>query len=314
MTAIVLEMAVGIAGFFLGLAGCAALAVVEWAAWVIVLPSRRPGTLADQLEASPLEGTLGELIEAEASDGVMLAGIWHEADPSAPGHPALSNHTVLVIHGFAEDPSALREQMEVLNRHGWNVAAIDLRAHGRSEGDRSTFGSREGPDLHAWIASLAHLGKLGAKPVVAVWGRSMGAAIALRAALGEPTIAAIVLEAPYLDLEATLAQVLRRRRIPFAPPLARLILRRAETLAGTSLRHPRPFDLAPGIRVPVLVVHGAEDSLIPTADARKLARAFPRTALFVELPGAGHTNVVKTGGPALLEQVATFLDSSVAHR
>src|SRR5207302_3585174 len=136
-------------------------------------------------------------------------------------------------HGFAEDPSALLARMEALNRHGWDAAALDARAHGRSGGDRGSFGGREAADVAAWVDALRASGRAGPGPL-AVWGRSMGAAIALRATAADRRVSALVLEAPYLDLEAALGVVLRRKRVPLPAIMARLILRRARALAGVS--------------------------------------------------------------------------------
>src|SRR5207237_8808885 len=88
-----------------------------------------------------------------------------------------------------------------------------------------------------------------------VWGRSMGAAVALRAAAEDPDgrIAALVLEAPYHDLEAAIVVMLRRFRLPGPRLLARLIARRAEALAGVSLPRPTPLDLAPRVAFPTLI-------------------------------------------------------------
>lgn len=301
---------VGLGGFALGLAGCAALAVVDWAAWVLVLPSRRPGALAAEVgfETDPADPgrVLGAPIAAVAADGVPLAGVWHPA-----AAPAAKGRAVLVIHGFAEDPAALLARMEALNRHGWDVAALDARAHGRSGGDRGSFGGREAADVAAWVEALTASGRLGPGPL-AVWGRSMGAAIALRFAAGNPRVAAVVLEAPYLDLRATLAVVLRRKRVPLPDLTSALILRRARALAGVSLAAPRPIDVAPAVTVPALVVHGADDALIPSADARRLAAALGNPAPVVEVAGAGHNSIVEVGGPALLDRIASFLDAAVA--
>ncbi|MFO0950247.1 MAG: alpha/beta fold hydrolase [Isosphaeraceae bacterium] len=307
----------------LGLAACAALAVVEWASWLMVLPGRKPGTLAAELQFETDPNApgrrLGEPIEAFAPDGVRLAGLWHAADPGEAerhGHP---RGTVLVLHGFAEDPSTLRDRMAALNGHGWNAAALDTRAHGRSGGDRGSFGGREAADVRAWVDALSASGRLdgadeepGREVRVAVWGRSMGAAIAARAAANDPRIGAVVLEAPYVDLEVTLTRVLRRRRVPLAGLLAWVVLRRAERLAGVSLARPRPIDVAARVHVPVLVLHGTDDTLIPPEEARRLAAAFPSPAAYLEVPGAGHNSVVEAGGAALLEHVATFLDRSLA--
>ena len=272
------RVSVGVLGFAFGLIACGALVVVEWAAWTMVTPGRRLG-------AAEVEAGLGETIETRAEDGTRLAGVWVPAraedgeDPDRKG-------TVLLLHGFAEPPSAMNGRVEALTRCGWDVAALDLRGYGRSEGDHSSFGGREAGDLRAWIDALA--GRIGPGAGVAVWGRSMGAAIALRAAAEDPRIAALVLEAPYLDLEETLAALLRRFRLPLPRPLARLALARAEALAGVSLTRPRPLDLAPRVATPTLIVHGSDDRLIPLADARRLAEAFPRPALLIDVAGAGH--------------------------
>jgi alpha-beta hydrolase superfamily lysophospholipase len=306
---------VGFAGFLLGAAGCVGLAVVEWTAWVLVLPGRRPGALGEELAARRdpnAHEASGTPVEAVAADGVRLAGSWHAAHPPGP-----SRGMVLVLHGFAEDPSAMHERVAALHAHGWDVAAVDTRAHGRSGGDRGSFGGREGADVSAWIDALTATHRRDAdnhNPAVAVWGRSMGAAIAARAAADDPRIAAVVLEAPYVDLAATLTDVLRRKHLPLPGLLARLALHRAARLAGVSLARPRPIDSAARIDRPALVVHGTDDTLIPLADARRLARSFPRPAPFIEVAGAGHGNVVETGGPPLLDRIATFLDEATAPR
>ena len=295
------RVSVGVLGFAFGLVACGALVVIEWAAWTMVTPGRRLG-------ATEVEASLGETIETRAEDGTRLAGVWVPAraeDGESPDRKGL----VLLLHGFAEPPSAVNGRVGALTRSGWDVAALDLRGYGRSEGDHSSFGGREAGDLRAWIDALA--GRIGPGAGVAVWGRSMGAAIALRAAAEDPRIAALVLEAPYLDLEETLAALLRRFRLPLSRPLARLALARAGRLAGVSLTLPRPLDLAARVATPTLIVHGSDDRLIPLADARRLAGAFPRPALLIDVDGAGHANAIDVGGDALLGRIAAFLGEAV---
>ena len=284
---------VGGLGFLIGLAACGALLVVEWGAWALVLPRRRLN--GDETDEGP-----GEPIEAVAADSVRLAGLWHPAAGAAQG-------TLLLLHGFAE-PTSLRGRIEAMNRRGWNVASLDSRGHGRSGGVHPTFGGREAGDVRAWIDALA--GRLGPSPRVAAWGRSMGAAVVMRAAADDARIGAVVVEAPYVDLEAAIATVLRRFRIPLPRVFARLIAHRAERLAGVSLTRPRPIDVAPRIAARALVIHGASDTLVPLADAQRLAEALPGGVTVVDVPGAGHINVVDVGGDALLDQIARFLDDS----
>jgi pimeloyl-ACP methyl ester carboxylesterase len=60
-----------------------------------------------------------------------------------------------------------------------------------------------------------------------------------------------------------------------------------------------------------LILHGLEDPIAPVLDARALASAFPQPAEILEVPGAGHSNVVGIGGDALMDRVGDFLDLAV---
>ncbi|NMM33675.1 MAG: alpha/beta hydrolase, partial [Phycicoccus sp.] len=51
-----------------------------------------------------------------------------------------------------------------------------------------------------------------------------------------------------------------------------------------------PLTTLPTLAVPVLLVHGEHDVVVPVADARRLAAAAPDAMLLV-VPGAGHADV-----------------------
>jgi competence protein ComEC len=281
--------AVAALGFALGLILCLVLAVVEWGAWTLVLPRRPPMSVAT-------DDPPWEPIEVRAGDGVLLRGSWRPAAEAG-------GRTALLHHGFGEAGAALRPRAEALARLGWSVAVPDARGFGRSDGDRSSFGGREADDLRAWIDALA--GRDGPDLFLVAWGRSMGAAVVLRAAAGDPRIRALILEAPYPDLVVTVGAWLARLHLPRA--LAGPLVLRAGTLAGVSLARPRPIDLAPSVRVPTLILHGTDDPIIPPAEAARLAAAFPQPAEVVEVAGARHGDVFDVGGPEVMERIAAFL-------
>jgi fermentation-respiration switch protein FrsA (DUF1100 family) len=66
------------------------------------------------------------------------------------------------------------------------------------------------------------------------------------------------------------------------------------------------------VRVPTLILHGTDDPVVPLADARRLAEAFRRPALLIDVAGARHVDVIDIGGPELLDRIATFLDRAVS--
>jgi pimeloyl-ACP methyl ester carboxylesterase len=294
---------VGLIGFLIGGVAFALLAIVEYGAWALVLPPRT--TTGDQ-EAVGETGHRSREISAVAGDGARQVGFWH---------PALTDdgtgRTVLLLHGFAEASGDVQAQrVAALNHAGWNASALDLRGYGRSDGPYASFGGREAGDVRVWIDVLVD--RVGpTHPLLPVlWGRSMGAAVAVRAAAEDPRIKALILESPMVDLDDAVAVWFRKRRFPFPLRLASLVTRRAGRIAGVSLTRPRPLDLAPRVLGPVLIVHGSDDSLVPRPEAIRLAAAFPGPLSFIDVPGAGHTDVVRIGGNELLEQITRFLRES----
>jgi alpha-beta hydrolase superfamily lysophospholipase len=301
---------VGLTGFLVGAFACLFLAVIEIGAWALVMPYRSVATSA---VFPPGGGALADDVDsivARASDGSRLVARWFPA----PG-PCATGRTVLLLHGFAETSRALEAaRAAALNQFGWNVAALDSRGHGQSEGHYSTFGGLEAQDIQAWLDELAgRLAQTAAAPPFqpVLWGRSMGAAIALRAAALDSRALALVLEAPMVDLVASTVAVLRRRRLPFPNMLARRVVRRASKLAGIPIDRPSPVETAPRVRCPTAVIHGTDDSIVPIQEARRLASAFPSSPCWFEIAGAKHIDVVDVGGQPLLEQVAAMLEKAL---
>lgn len=234
-----------------------------------------------------------ESLVATSADGVPLHAAWRSAGESSRG-------TVVLIHGIGEIGAALRERGETVGPLGWDVLRPDSRGFGASGAALVTHGGREAGDIRAWLDILPR----SSGPIV-LWGRSMGAAIALRVAASDPRVAALILEAPYADLRESVAVGLRRRRLPGL--LARPIVWRAGRLAGIPIARPSPIELAPSIRVPVLLIHGHDDAVVPLAEAHRLAAAFPNSSTYVEVPGARHSDVFDVGGEALREPIRQFL-------
>ncbi len=287
-------------GLALGLGGFVALAVIVWGAWTLVRPGGR--RLADPPAPEP---TPWEPITATTPDSLRLAGAWRRADGPPTGR------TLLLIHGLGEDRHAMRSRAEALAAIGWNVALLDSRNRGQSQGSWTTFGAREAADLAAWLDALAP--RVAPLPLLpAAWGRSMGAAIALRFQAETDRLAAVVLEAPYDDLRISTALWLARRRLPRW--LAFPMLRFAAALAGTSLDRPRPIDLAPLVKTPTLILAGENDAIAPASGARRLALALAGPTEIHVIPNARHNDIFDVAGTDLTPRIAHFLNSAISPR
>jgi competence protein ComEC len=305
------QLLAGILGFALGGIACLILAVIEIGAWALVRPRRsiKPINEPALVGAGAPRQLAGVPLTATAADGARLAARWFPADG---GHA--TGRTLLLLHGYAESASDLEaHRAEVLNQRGWNVVSIDSRGYGQSEGLFATFGGREADDIRVWIDVLSGRtsqidSALCFQP--ALWGRSMGAAIALRAAALDHRVVAMVLESPMVDIERSTAVILRRRRIPLPNLLARLVIRRAGKLAGMPIDRPGPIESARKARCRTMIVHGTDDNLVPISDARRVADAFVSPPRWLDVAGANHTNVLEKGADVLLVEIARFLDEA----
>ena len=183
----------------LGLFAVAALAVFifGWAPWWLAgLATTRRFVYRDKENEglTPASFKLPfEDVTFLAADGVPLKGWWVPA-PDAHG-------TVVLVHGLNRSRIEMVRKLPFLHDLGWNALLFDLRHHGDSGGNVSTFGAFEKQDVHAATA-LAHAQSQG--PVV-LWGVSLGAAAVTLAAAEDPGVAALVCDSSYRSLRDTVA-------------------------------------------------------------------------------------------------------------
>lgn len=132
-----------------------------------------------------------EDLSFKAQDGVALKGWWVPA-PEARG-------TVVLVHGLNRARIEMARKLPFVHGQGWNALLFDLRHHGESGGDVSSFGWFEKRDV---AAAVAWARQHSPGPVV-LWGVSLGAATATLAAADDPSIAGLVCDSSYRSLRDT---------------------------------------------------------------------------------------------------------------
>lgn len=194
--------------------------------------------------------------------------------------------TVLMLHGNGGNISHRLQTLDLLNKIGVNTLIIDYRGYGRSEGTPSEQATYQDA-LAAWAHLTEH--RTSAEFVV-VFGRSIGGAVAV-------WLAASV-NPKGLILESTFSSVvdMAEHHYPFLP------VRYISKFKYDSL------SLAPSIRVPTLMLHSRQDTIVPFDLGLKLYEALPANKSFIEMRG-GHNDGYHVSGQSYINGLKNFIES-----
>lgn len=218
----------------------------------------------------------------KAGDGTDLFGWYVES--------AASSGVLLWCHGNAGNIIHRLENLALLYRAGLSVFLFDYRGYGRSGGKPSEEGLYQ--DAFAAYAYLTRTRGIRSDYVV-LFGRSLGAAVAGTVASQRPS-AGLILESPFPSVEAV-AKVTTR-----GFPAHWLLQSRF-----------RLIDRLRDIHVPILVIHGDRDDIVPIALGRQVYGAAPEPKSFYVIEGAEHNDTYVVGGKPYLLRFKRFVEESI---
>jgi len=217
-------------------------------------------------------------------DGVRLNG-WFIPHPE-------SRSTLVWFHGNAGNISHRIDNIKLLHdKVKVNVFIFDYRGYGRSEGHVSEAGTYL--DGEAALDLLRK--KLGVKSdKIILFGRSLGAAVATEMATRFIN-QGLILESPFISI-AEMARIV----LPFLP--IRFLLQTRYDV-GTTIKK---------IRVPLLVLHGDRDEIVPFSHGEAIFDKAPEPKKFFAIPGANHNDTYVVGGENYFQQIKEFVEWTAA--
>lgn len=231
----------------------------------------------------------GQIVTVETTDGVTLEG-WY-LPPSPPPQNGERAPGLLWFYGNMETVAMVGLILHAndLRPPGMGLLILDYRGYGGSQGKTTEAGLYRDADA-AWRFLAAHSEIDSAR--IAVYGRSLGSAVALYVATTYP-VRAVVLDSPFSS-----ARALAARHYPIIPQaLLHIALDNV-----TRARH---------LTAPLLVFHGADDRIAPIAMGRAVAQA-GRAVELVEIAGAGHNDTYDVGGMRYRTRLIQFLSGVLA--
>ena len=200
---------------------------------------------------------------ADADAATAAAVARKEVDVSPAAAPA-----VLVMHGWGGNAALMLPLARPLHEAGYATLFVDARCHGASDDDSFASLPRFAEDTEhafAWLSTRA-----GVDPArIALLGHSVGAGAVLFAAARTPQVAAVVSVAAFSHPAAMMRRWLAAKRIP-EKPIGRYILDYVQKTIGYRFDDIAPVATISRIRRPVLLVHGADDEVVPIDEAMQI--------------------------------------------
>lgn len=229
--------------------------------WIDVPGPAPIGRLNDVAGIGRLHGTtpIGRL-HGVASIG-RLHGLWI-------ANPHRHAPVLLFLHGSRRDVEDSEFRMRHMRDLGFSVLAIDYRGFGRSSDLLPSEASVDADARAAWTWLASRYPKRDRY----IFGHSLGGAIGVRLASEVDDAKGLIVEGTFPSIAAVVA-TFKWGWLPFSP----LITQRFDSA-----------DRIAEVEVPVLVVHGTRDTLIPPALGRELFDRAHEPKRFVLVEGGTH--------------------------
>lgn len=228
-----------------------------------------------------------------AVDGGFLE-VWRiEPESSSRG-------VVVFAHGWSRNRDRMVRRAKIFGRWGFTTVIHSARDHGNSSRRRFMNAFKFAEDIEAVMKWLD-------QPVI-LYGHSAGSAGAIIAASHHPDrVQVLFLEAGYAFTKEALLSLYRWFNSFFGICFGPMILFWMNLFYRNRLDAVSPARLAPGLRMPVMLIHGENDRRFPLDFALKLQRSFaPGQAELYVGQGAGHSDSSQT--PGYEAAVKSFLD------
>jgi pimeloyl-ACP methyl ester carboxylesterase len=239
--------------------------------------------------------------DARTGGSLLIAGWWIPR--------ASSRQTVVLIHGYSDAKVGAIAWAPMWHALGWNILAVDLRAHGHSGGTQTTAGFFEREDMDQILCQARARWPQQTRAVV-LFGVSLGAAVAAAVAAGRDDLDGVILESCFADYRHAVRAHGEQLGMPL-PSLQPLAVRIAEWMSGADFRAVRPVDAVERIACPLLLIFSRPDPFVPESDMIALeqaARARPgaHTAVYT-VEGANHCMGIAADAQAYQRTIAEFL-------
>ncbi len=222
----------------------------------------------------------GTEVEIISKDGLKLVGYEIKARQN-------SNIWVIAVHGYMGSGTDMIPYVEKFRSYGYNGLIIDLRAHGRSEGQYIGMGWLDRYDLRMWIDKIIEENK---NCKIILYGISMGAAT-VSMTTGEELpkeVKLAIADCGYTSVWEEFAVHLKKilHVLPF--PLLYVASFMSKMFVGYGFKEASTIKQLKKSKTPTLFIHGKKDKFVPFSMLDKIYKSAQCEKEKLEIEEAAH--------------------------
>lgn len=239
-----------------------------------------------------------EQVQLKTSEGIPIDAWYSKTDSSTA--------CVILVHGYSTNKGFLEDEAVLFKRWGYSVLLFDLRGHGRSGGNTTSFGVKETDELQKAYEFARQKGN----SKIILYGGSMGAGICIKAvAEGKIHPDAIIADAPFGTLHQHFKARVRVLGFP-SEPFAGLITFWIGMEKGFNSFQYDIRSYAKKVNCPVLIEWGEQDQYVSNNETEGIFKNLnSKNKKLVIYPDAGHGAFMQADPLKWEKEIQTFLKS-----
>jgi alpha-beta hydrolase superfamily lysophospholipase len=235
-------------------------------------------------------------------DGLTLSGWYVRSEDEGA-------NTLLILHDLSESKINYINFIKQMNDRGLNVCAVDMRAHGNSEGGEFIPGAVVLSDVKIIFDSLLK------KPEtnhIAVFGVGTGSAIALQDASVDGRSDALILQSPFANFSDYVENYSKRKWGKMSFILHIVLERELEDRLQYELTDLDLSEIAKYVKTPTLFICGSNDEITPPSNSYAIydsSGADKKNLILVK--NATHRMIEENGGEEYYNKIAEFIINAI---